>query len=592
MYCNVLEHSYVMDTCMCIYYRIDVIISEEMNEGQWIQFTLIGVCVVFGLLRIIYPRMQQYKNIDSPNYANVLKYFVHSLDSISDILVCETMFKNNDLNYAYLSLIFIILPFILSITALFYVKNFMWSQDKDIDNVPVSQRITNYMSKYWFALLILVIFTCDFYNAIMIVQSRLFCLSILNLQLQKRERESLMLFKFICDTLCRSIPHTIIQVLYLQHVQSQEDDHVSLLLFLSLVFSVLSIVLGIAIAFVRLNNILISYSKHVRFVTNFHVKMQLNSRGLKWKHQFTHEKIADALSYVFRCNKFDHDDQIWADRSDVSVEFDVYYIDINANSLKLNNCNAYDLDVYFNAKLLCYQDNDNRIRNAFELAMNEFGTNDQCQAQKIFLSLMKNSLGLKKKARVGTRYDLTINNNTFDIFEIETIKQELESRLLSQLSIWRENVTSFYQRHIPALAVLQLPKQPAVRSTASIMMITAGADIDECENGNENGIELPIATNGNTINDQHQHDDADITKYNNAYGDGNGSITLSSHCSEGNELETNVNNNVDDDGAADTGIQMDMPKIGEMARVTGSLAQSVEGNDLKITSEGNRSHQV
>ena len=140
-----------------------------------------------------------------------------------------------------------------------------------------------------------------------------------NLQLKHKEYESLAIVKFINGTLCQSIAQIIIQILYLQHI----GEH-SLLIYISLTFSIFSILSQITIFLTQLNHILIEYNKHVTHILSLDVKITLHSSFLQPKHKFTSDSIEKSLINAFKTSgKSD----TWSDRSDVNVKYEVFYID-------------------------------------------------------------------------------------------------------------------------------------------------------------------------------------------------------------------------------------------------------------------------
>ena len=66
------------------------------------------ICVLILLIRIVYPRIAMYKHTDAPHFGYVLRFVFQIVDVFGDIFVCESMYINNDLNYFFASLTFLI----------------------------------------------------------------------------------------------------------------------------------------------------------------------------------------------------------------------------------------------------------------------------------------------------------------------------------------------------------------------------------------------------------------------------------------------------------------------------------------------------
>ena len=184
---------------------------------------------------------------------------------------------------------------------------------------PASQRIIEYFDKHWISLLLWCILSFNFYSGITLAQSKICCLSMFHLQLKHKEYESLAIVKFTNGTLCEDIGQIIIQILYLQHI----DEH-SLLIYISLTFSMFSILSQTTIFLTQLNNILIEYNKHVTQIISFDVKITLHCSYLQRKHEYTNTFIEKSLTNAFTTSD---ESETRSDRGDVNVKYQVYYID-------------------------------------------------------------------------------------------------------------------------------------------------------------------------------------------------------------------------------------------------------------------------
>ena len=490
-------------------------IGSGLNNVQQIGFLIVIVAyVIILLIRLIYRTIPRYQNTDMPYFGYVVKFIFQMMDVLSDISVAELMYINDDLEYFYLTMTFIILPLIIAIFCLFYFKFYEWnlkSNKKMSQKYAVSQRIANYFDKYWILVLVWCILSCNFYSAIALSQCKIFCLSMFNLQLKRKEYESLAIIKFINCTICENIGQIMIQIFYLQHI----NDH-SLLVYISLVFSVFSILSQIVIFLTQLNNILIEYNKHVTQILSFDIKIQLSCHRLKAKHEFSNELIEKSLINAF--NMSQKSDK-WNDRGDITVKHEVYFID--GCKLEAN----HSMDVYFNTTISCYNDTDSAVRDALESTIYQLATNQHSKVQKQFLNNVKFCFGFhhssssrKKKRNIKIK----IISNQFKIIDKKLIDKEFQNGFLSRLSVWRSAVVDtlptinlqFYQLRIPqqpkvsANNIVQLAHvtndrgvTPASRSPSSTIggVDNMHDDDDDDDDMDDNSVAIDSSTNKGTM---------------------------------------------------------------------------------------------
>ena len=127
------------------------------------------------------------------------------VDVFTDILVCYSIYLANEANkeyakYFYASILFVVLPLTVSLSITFYHIYYKWNDQK----MKKTTRISNYLHNYKYVLILTAIISCDFYSAINLARSKLFCLQMFNLQLKSNEQRSLIIWKFLNQTLiCR-----------------------------------------------------------------------------------------------------------------------------------------------------------------------------------------------------------------------------------------------------------------------------------------------------------------------------------------------------------------------------------------------------
>lgn len=141
--------------------------------------------------------MPQFRGADFFVLGSVLTYVVSVFDGVTDILFAFLMHLKCEMQLFYISFLFTLLPFILSI--MFSIYWIIKWNDRNV--VTASFRITRYLKEYS---VILVIFAAcgDFYSAISFVRSKMFCLNALNFGLKKSEMEQLVVYKFVNVSLC------------------------------------------------------------------------------------------------------------------------------------------------------------------------------------------------------------------------------------------------------------------------------------------------------------------------------------------------------------------------------------------------------
>ena len=93
----------------------------------------------------------------------------------------------------YISLIFTLIPFFLSLSFIIY-----WIFRWRIMTAVVLHRLNDYLHTYSVVLIMLTIFS-DFYSStsILLARSKLFCLDVFNLSLKQSEMDKLIVYRFI-----------------------------------------------------------------------------------------------------------------------------------------------------------------------------------------------------------------------------------------------------------------------------------------------------------------------------------------------------------------------------------------------------------
>lgn len=139
-----------------------------------------------------------FQGADTPDYFALLRYCHSVADSVTDCLLCYTLYYCKKYDLFYASLAFTWTPMFCSIfLAVFFI--FHWRTYGKV-NYSISRRIINYLDKYATMVAVLSIFG-DFYCAMILVQSRIFFAPLLNFQMKKQEFEKLVVWRLVNVTL-------------------------------------------------------------------------------------------------------------------------------------------------------------------------------------------------------------------------------------------------------------------------------------------------------------------------------------------------------------------------------------------------------
>lgn len=307
-------------------------------------FGFVGLVVIVVIARVLHHQVPKYKGLDVPNYASFVKYIHSIIDFWTDLLFVYSMYLNNNMLYCYLSLIFTICPLIFSVLLVIYYV-YHWRTMV----CSVSHRLADYFAKYSIIFICLTIMTADFYSSIMLLQSKLFHLSMFNLQLKKRESQPLILWKFLSNNLMENIPQLIIQASYvfINKNNKNGNDSVSLLVFFSLILNILSIISSIVYFIVTMSNILVEYNENTKQITEFETTLTIkcDKFNLNKNNAFISKFIEKEILKILR--KRSKTNNLWNYRKDVRLQINVFYIE---NDIKLNN----EINVFFDLVLFLH----------------------------------------------------------------------------------------------------------------------------------------------------------------------------------------------------------------------------------------------
>ena len=138
---------------------------------------------------------KSYKECDKPDYFAVARYIQTAMDVWSDYLFVYAMYLQNEMDYFYLSGIFVLAPLLFSVLLLVY---WMHRWHTMISSLP--QRLTDFLDKYTATFVFYTIFG-TFGSCVSLLQSRFLLDPVFNFPLKKSENQRLLIWKFINDTI-------------------------------------------------------------------------------------------------------------------------------------------------------------------------------------------------------------------------------------------------------------------------------------------------------------------------------------------------------------------------------------------------------
>ena len=390
-----------------------------------------------------------------------------------DLLFCYSMYLRCLYILFYISAIFTLISFLLSLSFIIY-----WIYRWRIATVTKLYRLTEYLHKYSLTMILLTI-VGDFYACVLLVQSKLFCLEVFNFPLKQIEQDQLIVYKFICRTLFENLPLAIVQMIY---IGQNSGNTIPLVVLLSLTLTILSLISSISFFVSRAINVKVKYSQHVSQITEYETKFTVSCSKFRQCHAFTNKKLCEELTHAIRIS--DEKNGYWIDRQDVSIINDVYFIESRKSTTK-------EIVVYFTTTLRLYADDKEfggTVASKLAQTINDIGKN-QSEIQKIFLKSIVSRMKLSNDGING--------------------RMSLSRIKISNLKITK-NETSFLHEKIQRININQdtnmhMPQQTRKSGGSSVNNLAQYLDLNGNENENENENDIIGGTTGNnTINNTDQ----------------------------------------------------------------------------------------
>ena len=324
-----------------------IVARQELENGtSYVVFGAIGAAFVLFFVSYLFHQCfvsQHARGSDPPKYHIIGKFFIGLADLYTDLLFCIFLYFDTISILFGVSISFFLIPFTLQcVLAIQWINRWKkWRQDNP-------KRLHVYLQDYE-ALLYFLTITSGFYNAIDLVQSKLFYKKAFCFQLKQSEYNDLKKIRLINVVLLGNLPQFGIQLLYIFHFASKSEtsemsDTVSGIAYFSMTFTVLSILLALLSEMSRLiqkHQVQSGYPSEQQTwdwsasagETKLRMTGVINieSSDLNYYHNFSHTRIETAIDSVL--------DQIcdvkreWIGRDDVIYSINVYYIRDYINSL-------------------------------------------------------------------------------------------------------------------------------------------------------------------------------------------------------------------------------------------------------------------
>ena len=367
--------------------------------AQLIVYCGLGIYILLLIFSHWYYYSIAKKCCDMPNYASLFRWIQSMIDFWTDVIFAIVLYlQDTDLNLNYLlfyaSMIFTILPYILSLLiAVYWIVR--WNRWKNEPN-----RLKTYLNKYEMIILLCSLITGGggFFTTIELFQSKLMSnlFGVFYISLKKEEFNQLRYYKFFTVIICENIPQFIIQCLFLHNSYSKvniNDETQGLaIVFITLILTLISLLMALLSIITYFIKQVISNNKSgFMYQTNIAGHFKIDCQKLNKHHLFAHNKISKCLKQVFdgnyhRKNSLNgYDMHPWVGRNDVFYTFEVYWIQDN----RLLNC----VTIYFDLYVLTMETNHANVMKEMVSLLN----------QMVNVNLLKQSNSLSPACQALTK---------------------------------------------------------------------------------------------------------------------------------------------------------------------------------------------
>ena len=304
--------------------------GEEYQSWQDLSYLLIFIAAIMVVIIVvaafIYHKCVNSKGCDRPDFVAIFRFVNNCANFVINILFTFVLFDQNS-KYSSINAVFVFSPHLLScMVGLYWIER--WRVRKD-------WHLLKYLSKYDGLIYISsVIF--GFYSTINLLQSKLFGLKVFNFEISQKKSDyndwtQLQNYRFVNLIILGTVPQMIIQILYITSSNDIENGYKSPVADMALIFSLLSLTIGIMVQFSRI----CQHFRHrnVKFLHNNIVTCRLFIKcdSLHGYHECTHNKLESCLNGVLRLSSSLMD---LHHRLDTSFCINVYHIESNIELLK------------------------------------------------------------------------------------------------------------------------------------------------------------------------------------------------------------------------------------------------------------------
>ena len=288
-----------------------------------------------------------------------------------------------------------------------------------------------------------------FYPTLRLAQSKLFYNSFCGLILNSNQRQIFKSLKFFNVVVLESIPQLIIQIFYLTNGRKKASQHISPIVFISMTFSVLSIVVSCLYQIITCLNNIKKMNNNQLFQNTIQIKGRLTiiSKQLKYSQRMAHHTISGCIKDVL--STADQTKEFFINSAIINIE--IYKI-----TQQLTSFNALHCD--FNIKFLFGINNSNNIldknKNILLKVFNDIG-NDNMIVNNLMRRSLKNKLKLENENEISISIQIintTVkttndnnNNNNDNTNKNANVTMALASRIKSEQNAppkprWRNSI--------------------------------------------------------------------------------------------------------------------------------------------------------
>ena len=265
-------------------------ISQLESIGSYL--VIFGICIGLGIT--ITGRWYSHikiKGSDGSSDNSILKFFASAVDMWTDILFMVILYFEENRELFYGSLGSLGISYLMQCCVGIY-KIETWRKGTR------TPHLKEYVNRYE-TLLIFLTVVVGFYPCVILLNSKLFYLSMFNFELTKNEKNHLRSLQFVNIVIFENIPQLLIQLIYITSVALNET---SIIVFISMIFTILSLVFSI----MREISVCCQFKSEKSTINKhdiycfFSIEMSLKCDSFEWQHAFAHNKIESCIQNVIK----------------------------------------------------------------------------------------------------------------------------------------------------------------------------------------------------------------------------------------------------------------------------------------------------